>query len=91
VCFGRGGSEEAFALLDELLEIGGPAADHVPTLPAHWAPAELDRLVAPNGNGNGNGHVRDELGIRATIVARQRGNPAADEGSRRSDRPRAEN
>jgi hypothetical protein len=92
VCFGRGGSEEAFALLDELLEIGGPVADHVPALPANWVPAELDRLVAPNGNGNGNGngHGRDELGIRATIVARRRGNPAADEGSRRSDRPRAE-
>jgi hypothetical protein len=92
VCFGRGGSEEAFALLDELLAIGGPVPDQ-PSLPDHWVPAELDRLVAPNGNGNGNGngHRRNELGVRATIIARQRGNPAADEGSRRSERPRAEN
>ena len=65
----------------------------MPSLPAHWVHAELDRLVEPNGNGNGNGngHRRDELGIRATIIARQRGKRAADEGSRRSDRQRAEN
>jgi hypothetical protein len=58
VCFARGGSDEAFELLDHLLAVGSPASVE---------PARL------NGNGNGNGH--DELGIRATIIARQRGNP----------------
>jgi hypothetical protein len=58
VCFARGGSDEAFELLDHLLAVGSP-----PT-------AEPARM---NGNGNGNG--RHELGIRATIIARQRGNP----------------
>jgi hypothetical protein len=92
-CFGRGGSEEAFALLDELLEIGESGGDRVPRLPAHWVPADLDRLDVPNGNGNGNGngHRRDELGVRATIIARRRGNPAAEGGSRRPGRPIAEN
>jgi hypothetical protein len=72
VCFARGGSAEAFALLDRMLEVGA-----------------LRRST------NGNGHRRDELGIRATIVARERGSarspaapvsgsaPAAD-----ADRPR---
>src|SRR5215831_18472278 len=74
-CFARGGSEEAFALLDELLEVGEqPPAELEPRLPAHWVPAELDRLATPNGNGNG--HHRDDLGVRATIIARLRGRPA---------------
>lgn|SRR5215212_4679979 len=57
VCFARGGIDEAFALLDRMLEVG-----------------------APRRSANGNGHRRDELGIRATIVARERGSaksPAA--------------
>ena len=93
ISFARGGSEEAFALLDELLEIGGPPAEEVPQLPAHWVPAELEHLVLPDGNGNGdgngsgNGHRRDELGVRATIIARRRGNPAARDSSRPPDRP----
>jgi hypothetical protein len=76
--FARGGSEEAFALLDRLLEVGLQ-----PPIPA-----------GVNGNGNGNGH-RDELGIRATIIARER---ARSRGARASgsepgvdaDRPRGE-
>jgi hypothetical protein len=89
-CFARGGSEEAFALLDDLLEVGPRSPEEELRLPPHWIPAELERLAAPNGNGNGNRHPRDELGIRATIIARRRGNPAADP-SRRSERPLAEN
>jgi hypothetical protein len=53
VCFERGGSEEAFALLDRLLEVGAPSS------------------MRSNGNWNGNGH-RDELAIRAAIIARER-------------------
>jgi hypothetical protein len=80
VCFERGGSDEAFELLDRLLEVGPPAAPRLST--------------NGNGNGNGNGH-RDELGIRATIIARERARsrvvPAS--GSERgadADRPRGE-
>ena len=54
VCFARGGSREAFALLDRLLEVGSS-----PSRPS-------------NMNGNGNGHRRDEVAIRATIVAGER-------------------
>ena len=88
-CFARGGGEEAFALLDELLQVGGLRhGEEVARLPARWVPAELERLVAPNGNGNG--HHRDELGVKATIIARRRGDPAADP-ERRSDRPLTSN
>jgi hypothetical protein len=75
VCFAEGGGERAFELLDELLEIGPrPEPDAQPRLPGHWVPAELERLgpAAGNGNGNGNGQRRDELGVRATIIARER-------------------
>ena len=72
----RGGSEEAFALLDELLEVGGTSRPRkAPRLPAHWVPAELERPLAPANNGNG--HRREELGVRAAIIARRRGDPAA--------------
>jgi hypothetical protein len=59
ICFARGGSDEAFELLDRMLAVGSP-------------PAILARM---SGNGNGNGHRRDKLGIRAMIIARRRGNP----------------
>jgi hypothetical protein len=59
VCFARGGSEEAFALLERLLAVGAsPSAE----------PANRNG----NGNGNGNGHRGDDLAIRATIIARER-------------------
>jgi hypothetical protein len=60
ICFARGGGDEAFELLERLLAVGSPPA------------AES---ASRNGNGNGNGHRRDRLGIRATIIARGRGNP----------------
>jgi hypothetical protein len=77
-CFAHGGSDEAFDLLDRLLEVGRPPATETSApLPAYWIPAELEPLAEHggngNGNGNGNGHRRDELGIRATIAARERG------------------
>jgi hypothetical protein len=83
VCFAHWGSDRAFELLDRLLEVGAPPGEPAstpgrePILPGHWVPAELDQVGRPNGNGhangNGNGHHRDELGIRATIMARERG------------------
>jgi hypothetical protein len=66
VCFARGGSKEAFALLDRLLEVG--SSDSSP-------PRKL------NGNANGNGHDADELAIRATIIARERARSRAARGS----------
>jgi hypothetical protein len=83
VAFGRGGGDEAFALLDRLLEVGS-ASSAGPT--------------NGNGNGslNGNGHRADELAIRATIIARERAKNRAARGSgsgpgaagdRRHDRP----
>jgi hypothetical protein len=80
VCFAHGGSDEAFALLDRLLDAGSrPAAPAIPrrpapAVPSEWVPAVLEPPA--NGNGNRNGHRRDELGIRATIVARERGRSA---------------
>jgi hypothetical protein len=89
VCFARGGSEEAFALLDRLLEVG--SSDSSPPR-------------KPNGNGRRNGGRTDELAIRATIIARERAGsrtraargsgsgPAAAAGrrrDRRAARPRA--
>jgi hypothetical protein len=82
-CFEQGGSEEAFALLDRLLEVG---SSHPP------APSN------GNGNGNrhGNGHRQVELAIRATIDARRRAGAARSPAARESgsataaagDRPR---
>lgn len=77
-CFARGGSEEAFALLDRLLAVGSSSS------PKH---------SNGNGNGNGNGHRRAELAIRATIEARERARSRAarESGSVRAaagDRPR---
>jgi hypothetical protein len=76
VSFARGGSEEAFALLDRLLEVG-PRPETEPSLPARWVPADVEVLAEQNGNGNGNGHRRGDLGIRATIAARERAKPSA--------------
>jgi len=81
ICFAHWGSDRAFALLDRLLEEGAPPSEAEPALPGHWIPAELDHVGISNGNGNGhingngngNGHHRDELGIRATIIAREGG------------------
>ena len=71
VCFAADGGDQAFELLDRLLEVGGPPpAERRRSLPAHRVPAEPPGLGAPNGNGNG--RHRDELGIRATIIARER-------------------
>jgi hypothetical protein len=75
VCFARGGSDEAFALLDRLLDVGpSPTARRAPALPSGWAPASLEELEPSNENenGNGNGHRAADLGVRATIVARER-------------------
>jgi hypothetical protein len=82
VCFSRGGSPEAFALLDRLLAVGEQS----------WP-----RSSNLNGNGNGNGHRRDDLAIGATIAARERaksraaresGSQTVAAGDRRRD-PRA--
>ncbi|MFL5908550.1 MAG: hypothetical protein ACJ75Z_13250 [Solirubrobacterales bacterium] len=81
VAFARGGSEEAFELLDRLLDQAGEQSEPTPRLPGQWISAELDQLrpAATNGNGsaNGNGRHREELGVRATIVARERGRARA--------------
>jgi len=81
ICFARGGSDEAFGLLDRLLEVG--ARPH-PVLPA-------------NGNGNGDGDRHDaELFIRASVLARERARTRAaresdsrtgEDEDRRRDRP----
>jgi hypothetical protein len=84
LCFGRDGPDAAFDLLDRLLEVGADQREPeaAPQLPDEWVPA-IKPSVGPNGNGNGdgfrNGHDRDELGIRATIPARERaeGSPAS--------------
>jgi len=81
VCFSRGGSDEAFALLDRLLEVGAPPRPAAPV----------------NGSANGTGDRHDaELFLRAAILARTRarsrvarGFDSANgaDGDRRSDRP----
>lgn len=71
VCFARGGSEEAFALLERLLAVGVPHAA---------------QRANGNGNGTGNGHRRDRLGIRAMIVARERDNKEDAEAKTRGAR-----
>jgi hypothetical protein len=83
VCFARGGSEEAFALLDRLLEVGSFAS-------------RPQTKRNGNGKGNGNGHRTDELAIKATIAARERARAARTRAARGSgsapaaaaDRPR---
>jgi hypothetical protein len=70
VCFARGGSEEAFSLLDRLLEVAAP-------------PAAQSRT---NGNGTGSGHRPDQLAIRAMIAARERDNPEDAEARSRGAR-----
>jgi hypothetical protein len=80
-CFAQGGSEEAFALLDRLLEVGSSRS-----------PATSNG----NGKANGNGHRQAELAIRATIEARRRAGAARSRAARESgsatvaagDRPR---
>jgi hypothetical protein len=72
VCFARGGTREAFELLDLLLAVGAPPAKGVP--------------MNGNGNGNGNGHTGDEPGVRATIIARRLGNPEVAEPRSRDAR-----
>ena len=75
LCFARGGSEEAFALLDRLLEVGAQPPE---------------RSSNGKGKPNGNGRRDAELAIRATIAARARTRaargsdsaPAAAEGRR---------
>src|SRR5262249_29834538 len=77
ICFSRGGSDEAFALLDRLLEIGVPPR---PVVPA-------------NGNGNGHDpepFVR--AAILARERARNRAARGSDsgngaDGDRHGDRP----
>ena len=59
VGFSRDGSDQAFALLDRLLEVGSP-------------PSATNGNGNGSGNGNGNGDRTAELAIRATILARQR-------------------
>lgn len=75
-CFRRGGSDEAFRLLDRLLEVGSPPPR---------------RSSNGNGNGNGNGRPDAELAIRATIAARARSRAARASDSAPAaaeDRPR---
>jgi hypothetical protein len=79
VCFVRHGPESAFRLLDRLLDPDVPSGaepertELESKLPGQWAPATLDELGHAGDNGNGNGKARDELGVRATIIARERG------------------
>jgi hypothetical protein len=73
VCFERGGSAEAFKLLDRLLGVGS-------------SPPPRRANGNGNGNGDGNGSPPDELALRATIIARERARTrAARESGSRSD------
>jgi hypothetical protein len=76
LCFARNGSEAAFALLDRMLEVGASGKPQ-PT-----------RLPKPLNGANGNGSPREELAIRAAIIARERAaeggvehNPANGDGN----------
>jgi hypothetical protein len=69
-CFAKGGSDEAFALLDRLLAVGSSS------------PAPSNGNV--NGSGNGNGHRQAELATRATIIARRRAGEARSRAARGS-------
>jgi hypothetical protein len=68
ICFARSGSDEAFALLDRLLDVGSSSGNR----------------NGANGNGNGNGSRQGYLGVRAAIVARERARTRAarESGSR---------
>jgi hypothetical protein len=70
VCFARGGSKEAFALLNRLLEVGSSS----PSRPANGN-------GSVDGNGNGNGHRPGDPAIGATILARERARTRAARGS----------
>jgi hypothetical protein len=70
VCFARGGSKEAFALLNRLLEVGSSSP-----------PRLANGNGTVNGNGNGNGRRPDDLAIRGTILARERARTRAARGS----------
>ena len=70
VCFARGGSQEAFALLDRLLAVGSSPS-----------PKRSNGNGASNRDGDGNGRRADELAIRATILARRRARSRAARGS----------
>jgi hypothetical protein len=65
LCFERGGSGEAFALLDRLIEVGVPPR---PVVPAN---GNGNGNGHRNGNGNGNGHDRESF-VRAAILGRER-------------------
>lgn len=62
VCIARGGTDEAFALLDRLLGVGSSGTMN-------------SSNGNGSGNGNRNDHRADELAIRAGIIARERSNP----------------
>lgn len=68
VAFATGGSEEAFALLDRLLEVGS-------------SPRVRSSNGSGTGNGNGNERREADLAIRATIIARERARTRAARGS----------
>ena len=74
-CFARGGTPEAFDLLDRLLAVGASSSDR------H---SRSNGYGNGNGNGNGNGHGREDLAIRAAIAARE---AARSRGARESGSP----
>ena len=84
VCFARGGSREAFALLDRLLEVGSSPR-----------PSNRNGNGTAKANGKGNGHRRADLAVRAAVIARkgarsrvapESGSGPASAGGRRRDR-----
>jgi hypothetical protein len=98
VCFARGGIDEAFALLDRLLDVGSPSAvEGGSKLPPRWAAASLKQLESPNGNGHGNGNAEADHAVRGRASpagarsrdARGSGSGHAAAGDRPDD-PRAE-
>jgi hypothetical protein len=83
LCFGRHGPEVAFELLERMLEVGAGEGKPAPGLPAGWVPGVIaEPTPVVNGNGSRNARRRDELGVRATIIARKRaeGSDAAANG-----------
>jgi hypothetical protein len=68
LAFARGGSQEAFDLLDRLLAVGSP-------------PPMRSANGTGKGNENGNDRREADLAIRATIIARQRARTRAARGS----------
>jgi hypothetical protein len=75
-CFARGGSTEAFGLLDRLLAVGS-------------SPSPVTSNGNGTGKGNGNGHREAELAARATIIARERAAAARSRAARESGSVRA--